>query len=63
MARKIGKIGKKITPEIDRVFNSHLQGKNDEKSALYSSWWALISQALTDYKKDMKEELRDMLAT
>ena len=23
----------------------------------------LINQALTDYKKDMKEELRDMLAT
>ncbi len=28
-----------------------------------AKWWALINQALTDYKKDMKEEFRDMLAT
>ncbi len=37
---KLEKSAKKITPEIERVFNSHLQGKNAEKSALYSSWWA-----------------------
>ena len=38
---KLEKYAKKITPEIVRVFNSNLQGKNDEKSALYSFWWVM----------------------
>ena len=39
MAQKTGKIGKKITLEIERVFKA-IYKKNAEKSALYSSWWA-----------------------
>ena len=31
MARKNGKIGKKITPEIDKGFNRDLQGETIEK--------------------------------
>ena len=36
---KLEKSAKKITPEIVKGFNNDLQGKNDEKSRLYSLWW------------------------
>ena len=40
------------------------QTKSASDEAIYQKkWWGLIRQALTDYKKSMKEELRDMLAT
>ena len=55
---KLEKSAEKITPEIERVFNSHLQGKNAEKSALYSSWWGRIVQVLTIYKEDIREKWR-----
>ena len=31
--------------------------KNAEKSALYSSWWGRIAQALTIYRKDSRARL------
>ena len=37
--------------------------KKYPKGIFSLTWWGLINQALTDYEKDMKEELRDMLAT
>ena len=61
MARKIEKNAKKITPEIDKGFNRDLQGKNAEKSALYSSWWGSINQVLTAYREDIQEKLGKML--
>ena len=38
---KLQKSAKKITPEIVRVFNDDLQGKNGEKTRLYTSWWVV----------------------
>ena len=33
------KSSKKLAPELRKVLNSELQGRNDEKSALYKIWW------------------------
>ena len=33
------KSSKKLAPEFAKVLNSELQGRNDEKSALYKIWW------------------------
>ena len=38
---KLQKSAKKITPEIVRVFNDDLQGKNGEKTHLYTLWWSI----------------------
>ena len=35
----IEKSSKKLAPELRKVLNSELQGRNDEKSALYKIWW------------------------
>ena len=46
------KSSKKLAPELVLVLNSELQGRNDEKSALYKIWWGRIAQALTIYKEE-----------
>lgn len=43
---KLEKTAKKITPEICKGFNRDLQGKNDEKSRLYSEWWSSMGSDL-----------------
>ncbi len=38
----IEKSSKKLAPKLRKVLNSELQGRNDEKSALYKIWWILL---------------------
>ena len=38
----IEKSSKKLAPELRKVLNSELQGRNDEKSALYKIWWGRL---------------------
>ncbi len=54
----IEKSSKKLAPKLRKVLNSELQGRNDEKSALYKIWWGLINQVLTAYKEDVEEKLQ-----
>ena len=51
------KSSKKLAPELAKVLNSELQGRNDEKSGFYKIWWGRIRQVLTIYKDDILEKL------